>query len=135
MTAFARTIQPVVAVALLAFAGCQDTTGIPPDARAEGIRATVEIAPLHPVQQQGVPNSGPLPGAHISVRIANGSGAGEYVSDSAGIVTVNCAPGTYVVTPLPMSGKELPRPPAAQTVVVASDSYTPVSFTYDSGIR
>jgi hypothetical protein len=56
-------------------------------------------------------------------------------SGADGRFRVRLSPATYVIRPMPVNGSPFPRPPAAFTVKVHTGRFTPVTITYDTGIR
>lgn len=99
-----------------------------------GIDGSVFIGPLCPVVQEGVP----CPDApyEASIRVQNSSGkvVATVRSDKDGRFRLNLRPGAYTLEPLsPNAGA--PPYAAPVTVQINEHVFTPVTITYDSGIR
>jgi hypothetical protein len=126
----ARLIVLVLAL-VTAVAACGAAAKPPADS---GIRGRVFIGPQCPVVQEGVPCPDAPYEASIRVRRESGKLVKTVRSGKDGRFRVNLAPGRYVLEPLsPNEG----APPYAGpvTVRVRAHVFTPVTITYDSGIR
>ena len=109
-----------------------DTSSVTPTVVLHGM---VYRAPIYPVDRPGVLNAAPLPGASIAVSTPNTSSVLKLVTDSAGHFTLQTAPGTYTLTPLPFPNQPLPRPGAAVTITLGTGAVLYDTLTYDTGIR
>lgn len=105
------------------------TTPVPLDS---GVRGTVRIGPISPVQQQGEPSDAPYE-ASVVIRAASGTVAARTRSTADGSFSVALAPGEYTIEG--EGSGTLPTPPAPQAVTVPPHAFTVVTLVYDSGIR
>jgi hypothetical protein len=99
-----------------------------------GIEGRVLIGPMCPVVQEGVPCPDEPYEATIRVRDESGEVVATVRSAADGRFRVDLVPGRYVLEPVaPNEG----APPYAGPleVQVAAHAFTPVTITYDSGIR
>ena len=128
MTVRLRAVVPIVVLAaMLAFAaGC---TPAPTDS---GVRGTVRIGPITPVQQQGQPSDAPY-AADLVITDSNGSVVARVRSGVDGTFAMDLAPGTYSITGV--GGATPPTPSEPQTFTVRAHQFATVTLTYDSGIR
>lgn len=108
---------------------------IPPTADS-GVQGVAMVGPVMPVDQIGVPNTQPLPGAVISIQTPDGSSEiTRVVADANGKFHISLPPGKYLLVPLPpQPGRILPRG-VSQTFEVVQRQFTNVTVEYDSGIR
>ncbi|MDB5033240.1 MAG: hypothetical protein JWQ98_481 [Chlorobi bacterium] len=137
-----RLSYPTVVMGVLLLAGCGSAGstggGLRPVNAARlhvGIIGKVRRSPIYPMTSAGVDNSAPVSGAQISVELDGREKLGVAVSDSSGVFALVLAPGTYLLTPLPLEAMPNTAPPAAQRVVVPDDGIGRVTFNYDTGIR
>ena len=97
-----------------------------------GIQGQVLIGPACPVARADAPCPDKPYQATITVLDQDHNPVTGFQSDAQGRFRVALAPGTYVLRP--ESPGAMPHAPE-QIVVVTGDGYTPVTITYDSGIR
>jgi hypothetical protein len=105
---------------------------------SSGISGLIVAGPTCPVEH--VP---PLPGcaprpliATVRVWRAGQKTRAESVrSRSDGHFRVDLSPGTYTVEATPQGASALPRPPLPLRVQVSRGRFTPITLTYDTGIR
>jgi hypothetical protein len=101
-----------------------------------GIRGVVLEGPVAPVARPGVPNTRPVPGAVLSVRLADGiTEVANVRADAQGMFHLSLTPGVYVIVPLPPDpGAVLPHG-TLQKVSVTSGHVLDLTFVLDTGIR
>ena len=85
-----------------------------------------------PVVQVGVPCPDQPYQATVTVLDQNGNRVTQFQTDSQGRFRVLLNPGAYTL--VPESPNTLPFA-SPQNVTVASKQFTPITITYDSGIR
>lgn len=121
----------VLAALAVIVAACGATPSPPEDSGIDGI---VFIGPLCPVVQEGVPCPDAPYEASIRVQRPSGEVVATVRAAKDGRFRVNLAPGEYVLEPLPPNEG---APPYASPVTVEVDAhvFTPVTISYDSGIR
>jgi hypothetical protein len=117
----------LAAIALTAVVGC--AAQAPTDS---GIRGTVRIGPVTPVQRQGEPADAPF-ATGVVVRDVSGNVIARTRSAADGSFTVRLVPGSYTVEG--DGGTTPPTPPAPQSVTVRAHEFVTVTLVYDSGIR
>jgi hypothetical protein len=121
-------------VALLALVVAVGACGGAPEAPVDsGVAGNVLIGPQCPVVQEGVPCPDAPYEASILVRDASGEVVATARSDKDGRFRINLAPGRYILEPSPgESGLPYAGP---VTIDVRAHAFTPVTVSYDSGIR
>jgi hypothetical protein len=97
-----------------------------------GIAAEVRRGPISPVDQVGVDNTAPVPGAQVVILSGNYA-LGQVTTDAAGKATMNVPPGDYQVAVYTCPGAM--RAPAPVGTHVASGALTSVRVVCDTGIR
>jgi hypothetical protein len=125
----------VVAVTLVACSAgggmTVETPGAPPSGE-QGIVGQVFIGPMCPVVQEGLDCPDRPYQATLTVLDADGRQVGQFQTDPGGRFQVSLEPGDYMLRPEHGDGiawaGEMP-------VTVTQGLYTPVTITYDSGIR
>ena len=115
-----------LALALLGASACDDG---PVAVTGSGIEGQVYIGPVCPVNCADRPFQ-----ASISVLNLRRSRVARFTTDAEGRFRQGLAPGSYIVHPEPPGRGPLPRA-ADQSVSVSAGVYTPVTITYDTGIR
>jgi hypothetical protein len=96
-----------------------------------GITGQVNIRPVRPHATLGVSNLAPYQ-AKLEVSDTSGHVMANVDTDANGQFRVALPPGTYILKPL--SPGTYPRA-SEQTIVVSPKKFSPVTVTYDSGIR
>ncbi len=125
---------PVLAAATAAIAACgASRTGITPPPATSGINLSTMAGPTCPVQRQGQVCEKAI-SARVLVRTPQGVAVTTVQTGADGTAHVPLPPGTYQVAGQG-SGSGLPRPPAAQNVMVPSGAFVSVRLDYDTGIR
>jgi hypothetical protein len=129
-----RRLAPILIVAL-AISCAESSSGDPsPDS---GVRGTVMLGPLCPVEVAGSPT--PCPDQPVNGSVIASDADGEVArvrTDVIGRFEMSLDPGTYtVVAELDNDGGAGPPTPVPQTVVVTQGSFTEVDLEVDTGIR
>lgn len=115
-------------------------TSCSPDGVGEGIlKGHVDIGPLQPISQAGVPE--PTPSAEIyaawRIVVFSEDGIREIASstiNSAGMYEISLPPGSYLVAGRPASGTGLLGQPK-QPVEIFKGEITQQDISIDTGIR
>ena len=115
-----------LAISLL-LAGC-----VKPTPTDSGVRGTVRIGPISPVQREGEPADAPY-AADLIVRAAGGAIVARGRSAADGTFAIALAPGEYTIEG--EGGSAPPTPPAPQAFTVRAHVFAVVQLAYDSGIR
>ena len=102
-----------------------------PTAEEAGITGQVNIRPVRPHATLGTPNLAPYQ-TKLEVSDTSGHVVASTETDANGQFRIPLPPGTYIIKPL--SPGPYPRA-SEQTVVVSPRKFSPVTVTYDSGIR
>ena len=99
-----------------------------------GIRGTITVGPMCPVQTEADPNCAPRPyPTSLTVYVENSSTVAAMAApDSYGSYAIVLPPGKYLI--VPRGGDPLPRC-APVTVTVAARVFTNQDLSCDSGIR
>ncbi len=97
-----------------------------------GVRGTVTIGPIAPVQHPGEPSEAPY-AAELVLKTAGGAEVARTRSGSDGAYSVNLAPGSYTIEAVGRGAP--PSPPAPVTFDVRAHRFTTVNLAFDSGIR
>jgi hypothetical protein len=129
-----RRLAPILLVAV-AISCRQSAIGEPtPDS---GVRGTVMLGPLCPVEVAGAPT--PCPNQPVNGFVIASDDEGEVArvrTDVIGRFEMSLDPGTYtVVAELDNDEGAGPPTPVPQTVVVTRGSFTEVNLEVDTGIR
>jgi hypothetical protein len=114
---------------ILLLAACASSAG---STTTSGVEGQVLIGPMCPVVQVGLPCPDKPYEATIHVLDQNGKPVTAVKSDAQGNFKVGLPPGTYTLSPAAANG--LTRAPE-QTVTVIAGQFTPITISYDSGIR
>lgn len=122
--------QPIIA-ALAVFNLAMLPALAAPAADEAGITGQVNIRPVRPHATLGTPNLAPYQ-TKLQVSDASGHVVASTETDANGQFRIPLPPGTYIIKPL--SPGPYPRA-SEQTVVVSPRKFSPVTVTYDSGIR
>jgi hypothetical protein len=124
-------LRAALPVAILA-ASLTLIVGCTPAQTDSGVRGTVRIGPISPVQQQGQPSDAPY-AADLVVTDSAGAVVARVRSGADGSFGVDLAPGSYTITGA--TGTTPPTPPGPQAFTVRAHEFSVVTLAYDSGIR
>jgi hypothetical protein len=116
-------------LALVLLAACRPT---PTPTIASGLTGQVFIGPMCPVVQAGTPCPDQPYQATLIIEDARRQPVAEVTTDAVGRFQVSLPPGDYVIVPQSPDGFIMA---AEQPVTVLANAFTPVTLTYDSGIR
>jgi Carboxypeptidase regulatory-like domain len=97
----------------------------------------VTAGPVCPVEREPPASAcadRPVPGATIVVRSADGRDVAAVTSGGDGSFAIELAPGTYQLVPQAVAGL-LGTAPPQEVRLARGASATPVTITYDTGIR
>ena len=129
-----RRFVPILVVAVAVSCGHGSSGGQISDT---GVRGTVMLGPLCPVEVVGTPT--PCPDQPVNGIVTASDEGGEVArvhTDVVGRFEMPLDPGTYtVVVVLDNDSGGGPPTPIPQTVVVRQGSFTEVNLEVDSGIR
>ena len=123
-----------VLILSLTIAACAGTSG-PPVPPGTGLAIIALAGPTCPVETPGDPACAPRPvaGARVVILDAGGREVTAIVLDAKGAGVAAVAAGRYVVRAQPAAG--LMGTPEPMDVAVVDGSLTPVTLSYDTGIR
>lgn len=122
-------IKLLIGVLILVLATCSIYNPTP---RGSGIEGQVLIGPTCPVVPQGQACPDQPYQATLTIYNSNGLQIAQFQTDAEGHFRVPLVPGDYTLHPespngIPFAGD--------QSFVVETGRYTPITVTYDSGIR
>lgn len=124
-----RRLHAYTLIGLLFLTACAASAA---NTTTSGIYGQATIGPMCPVMQANVPCPDKPYQAAITVLNQSRAKVTRFTTDAQGNFKIGLKPGAYIL--VPESPKVMPHA-GEQTVTVQAGQFTPVTISYDSGLR